>query len=132
MPQLYSVQCTLAAGCDRIFQKRCQNNPSTVWDALEHRKSVSEWGLELKFLDFLAMILFLLPHRDKVTFERGEFQNTGRTIDPAGIGSRDRVFGPATGQPERGVRHRVPSNNCCGRIVYRRIASGGRVDISAG
>ena len=78
------------------------------------------------------MILFLLAHKDKVTFERGEFQNTCRAIDPAGIGSRDRVFGSAPGQPERGVRHRVPSNNCRGRIVYRRSASGGRFDFSAG
>jgi len=88
--------------------------------------------LELKFLDFLAMILFLLPHRDKVTFERGEFQNTCRAIDPAGIGSRDRVFGPVPGQPERGVCHRVPSNNCRGWSVYRWSASGGWFDFSAG
>ena len=77
------------------------------------------------------MILFLLAHRDKVTVERGEFQNTSRTIDPAGIGSRNRVFGPVPGQSERGVRHRVPSNNCRGRIIYRRSASSGRFDLSA-
>ena len=86
----------------------------------------------MKSLDFLAMILFLLPHRDKVTFERGEFQNTGRTIDPAGIGSRDCVFGPVPGRPERGFRYRISNNNRRGRIVYRWIASGGRFDFSVG
>ena len=88
--------------------------------------------LDLKSLDFLAMILFLLPHGDKVTFERGEFQNTCRTIDPAGIGSSDRFFGPVPRQSERGVHHRVPGNNCRGGIVYRRSASGSWFDFSAG
>ena len=88
--------------------------------------------LELKSRDFSAMILFLLSHRDKVTFERGEFQNTYRAIDPAGIGSRDRVFDPVPGQSERGVHHRVPGNNCRSRIVYRWSASGGRFDFFAG
>ena len=88
--------------------------------------------MELKFLAFLAMILFVLPGGDKVTFQRGEFQNTGRTADPAGIESRDSVFGPAPSQSKRGVRHGIFDNDCRGRVVYRRSASGGRFDFFAG
>ena len=42
--------CTVYIGyrMRRISQKRCQNNPSTVWGTLEHRKSVSEWGLGIE------------------------------------------------------------------------------------
>ena len=126
------VQCTLAAGCDRIFHnvaKTIQTLSGIPWNI----ESVARNGvLELKSRDFSAMILFLLSHRDKVTFERGEFQNTGRTADSARIGSRDPVVGPAPGQSERGVRHRIPGNDCRGRIVYRWSASGGRFDFSAG
>ena len=78
------------------------------------------------------MILFRLSRRDKVTFQRGEIQNTGRTADPAGIGSRDPVFGPAPSQSKLGVRHGILDNDCRGRVVYRRSASGGRFDFFAG
>ena len=88
--------------------------------------------MELKFLAFLAMILFVLPGGDKVTFQRGEFQNTGRTTDPADIGSCDPVFGQVPDQSERGIRHRVPGNDCRGRIICWRSAGGGRFDFFAG
>ena len=86
----------------------------------------------MKFLYFLAMILFLFWHRDKVTFQRGEIQNTGRTADPAGIGSRDPGFGPAPSQSKLGVRHGIFDNDCRDRVVYWRSAGGGRFDFFAG
>ena len=59
-PQLDSVHCPQNAVA--YFQSRCQNNPNYCLDFLwKHRKNVSlSEILELKLLDILAMILFLL------------------------------------------------------------------------
>ena len=75
MPQLYSVHWLQDASA---FFKSVVKTIQALFGIPWNIERMSPNGvLELKFLDLLAMILFLLPHKDKVTFERGEFQNTG-------------------------------------------------------